>query len=466
MNWIFLALIVISVVTAAFTGRMPKLTEATITSSKSAVELALGLIGQMTLWLGMVGVLREAGLMGSIGRGLKPVLGRLFPDVPADHPAMSAMIMNIAANMLGLGNAATPFGLKAMQELDKLNTRKGVATNSMALFLAINTSGVALLPVTVIALRAAAGSKDATGIIIPSLLSTMFTCLVTVTICKLLEKRPAFALEKYGPITIDESKLKAPDALSLEKAEQIAAVAPKLAPWRQWFAVGIVLAVAAAMIRQMVIQTGFCVSNAASLICTGVDPAATNAFGGSILSDWLLPLLILTIVMLGFSRGARVYEAFIGSAKEGFQTVVGIIPFLVGVLVAIGMFRASGAMEMLVTALTPLVSPFGFPPEALPMALIRPLSGSGALGVMSESLKVHGPDSFVGYLVSVLNGSTETTFYVLALYFGAVQVKVMRHTLAACVVGDFAGPIGAFVVCKLFFGAAPMVITAVPALSK
>ncbi|MBL8912148.1 MAG: hypothetical protein JNM17_15745 [Archangium sp.] len=462
MNWIFLALIVISVVTAAFTGRMPKLTEATITSSKSAVELALGLIGQMTLWLGMVGVLREAGLMGSIGRGLKPVLGRLFPDVPADHPAMSAMIMNIAANMLGLGNAATPFGLKAMQELDKLNTRKGVATNSMALFLAINTSGVALLPVTVIALRASAGSKDATGIIIPSLLSTLFTCLVTVTVCKLLEKRPMFAVEKYGPVTVDETKLKAPDAVSLEKAEELAALAPKLSPWRQWFAVGIVLAVALAMIRQMVIQTGFCATAADSLICTGVDPAV-QSFGGSILSDWLLPLLILTIVMLGFTRGARVYEAFIGSAKEGFQTVVGIIPFLVGVLVAIGMFRASGAMEMLVKALTPLVSPFGFPAEALPMALIRPLSGSGALGVMSEGLKAYGPDSFVGYLVSVLNGSTETTFYVLALYFGAVQVKVMRHTLAACVVGDFAGPFGAFIVCKIFFGAAPLIV---PALSK
>ncbi|MFT3708074.1 MAG: nucleoside recognition domain-containing protein [Archangium sp.] len=452
MNWIFLALIVISVLTAAFTGRMPKLTEATITSSKSAVELALGLIGQMTLWLGMVGVLREAGLMQSIGRGLKPVLGRLFPDVPAEHPAMSAMIMNIAANMLGLGNAATPFGLKAMQELDKLNTRKGVATNSMALFLTINTAGVALLPVTVIALRASAGSKDATGIIIPSLLSTMFTCLVTVLVCKLLEKRPAFAIENYGPVTIDESKLKAPDAASLEKAQEIASVAPKLEPWRQWFAVGIVAAVGAAMIRQLVVRSGYCADHLESFVCRGVDPAApAENFGGSILSDWLLPLLIVTIVVLGFSRGAKVYEAFIASAKEGFQTVIGIIPFLVGVLVAIGMFRASGAMEMLVTALTPLVSPFGFPPEALPMALIRPLSGSGALGVMTEAMKVHGPDSFVGYLVSVLNGSTETTFYVLALYFGAVQVKVMRHTLAACVVGDFAGPIGAFVVCKLFF---------------
>jgi spore maturation protein SpmB len=163
------------------------------------------------------------------------------------------------------------------------------------------------------------------------------------------------------------------------------------------------------------------------------------------------------MVTLGFSRQVKVYEAFIASAKEGFQTVTAIIPFLVGMLVAIGMFRASGAMDVLVSVLSPALAPLGFPAEALPMALIRPLSGSGALGVMTESIKAYGPDSFVGYLVSVLNGSTETTFYVLALYFGAVQVKVLRHSLAACIVADFAGPLGAFVACKLFFSAAPYI---------
>jgi spore maturation protein SpmB len=176
-----------------------------------------------------------------------------------------------------------------------------------------------------------------------------------------------------------------------------------------------------------------------------------------VLSDWLLPLLILSIVTLGFGRQVKVYEAFIASAKEGFQTVTAIIPFLVGMLVTIGMLRTSSAINILVGLLAPLVAPIGFPAEALPMALIRPLSGSGALGVMTESLKTYGPDSFLGYLISVLNGSTETTFYVLALYFGAVQVKVLRHSLAACLVADFAGPLGAFLACKVFFSAAPMI---------
>jgi spore maturation protein SpmA len=442
VNWIFLGLIVVSILTAAFSGSMPKVTEASLTSARSAVELAIGLIGQMTLWLGLVGVLREAGLMRSVANGLKPVMSRLFPEVPPEHPAMGAMIMNLAANVLGLGNAATPFGLKAMQELDKLNKQKGVATNSMALFLVINTSGVAVLPLGVIAVRATLGSHDAAGIIVPTLIATMTSTIVSVIACKLLEKRAMFAPEKYDPVEIDESKMKAPDAASLEKAEQTAALAPKAPLWKQLVAAGIGVAVVAALVRHVMLA-----------------PQTVGAFDltRGVLSDWLLPLLILAMVTLGFSRQVKVYEAFIASAKEGFQTVTAIIPFLVGMLVAIGMFRASGAMDVLVSVLSPALAPLGFPAEALPMALIRPLSGSGALGVMTESIKAYGPDSFVGYLVSVLNGSTETTFYVLALYFGAVQVKVLRHSLAACIVADFAGPLGAFVACKLFFSAAPYI---------
>lgn len=442
MNWIFLGLIVVSIVTAAFTGTMPKVTEASLTSAKSAVELAIGLIGQMTLWLGLVGVLREAGLMRSVANALRPVMGRLFPEVPVDHPAMGAMIMNLAANVLGLGNAATPFGLKAMQELDKLNRHKGITTNSMALFLVINTSGVAVLPLGVIAVRATLGSKDAAGIIVPTLIATMCSTVISVIACKLLEKRSMFAVEKYAAVEIDETKLKTPDAASLEKAEAIANTAPKTEPWRQFVAGGIAIAIIVALARHV-----------------SLAPADASSFDlmRGVLSDWLLPLLILSMVTLGFAKQVKVYEAFIASAKEGFQTVTAIIPFLVGMLVAIGMFRASGAMEVLVKVLSPALAPIGFPAEALPMALIRPLSGSGALGVMTESLKAYGPDSFVGYLVSTLNGSTETTFYVLALYYGAVQVKVLRHALAACLVADFAGPLGAFLACKLFFSAAPYV---------
>jgi spore maturation protein SpmA len=442
MNWVFLGLIVSSILAGAFTGTMPKVTEASLASAKSAVELAIGLIGQMTLWLGLVGVLREAGLLRSVARGLTPVMRRLFPEVPVDHPAMGAMIMNIAANVLGLGNAATPFGLKAMQELDKLNTRKGVSTNSMALFLVINTSGVAVLPLGVIAVRATLGSKDPAGIIVPTLIATLCSTVVAAFACKLLERLPAFSAERYPAVEIDAAANKAPDAASLQQAEALATLERRGASWRRWVVLAIVAAVLVAL--------GLHVARASA---TQAPFEVTRG----VLSDWLLPLLILSIVTLGFGREVKVYEAFIAAAKDGFQTVVAIIPFLVGMLVAIGMFRASGAMDLLVGALSPLLEPLGFPAQALPMALIRPLSGSGALGVMTESLKAYGPDSFVGYLVSVLNGSTETTFYVLALYFGAVQVKVLRHALLACLVADFAGPTGALLACKLFFGAAPLV---------
>ena len=443
MNWIFVGLISISVVTAAFTGTMPKVTEASITSAKSAVELAIGLIGQMTLWLGLVGVMREAGLMNSIARGLAPLMRRLFPEVPADHPAMGAMIMNIAANVLGLGNAATPFGLKAMQELDTLNPRKGVATNSMALFLAINTPGVAVLPLGAIAIRAQLGSKDPAGIIVPTLIATLASTVCAVIACKVLERRAFFSVDRAGVIEVDARARKAADLAALEKAEATAAIAPQASTGRLLVAAGIAVAVGAAMVRQVLLA-----------------PAETGGFDltREILSGWLLPVLILFMVMVGFAKQVRVYEAFIAAAKDGFSTATSIIPFLVGILVAIGMFRASGAMEVLVNAIGLVAGPLGFPPEALPMALIRPLSGSGALGVMSDGLKTWGPDSFLGYLVSVLNGGTETTFYVLALYFGAVQVKAMRHALPACIVADFAGPIGGLLACKLFFSSAPYML--------
>lgn len=441
MNWIFLALIVVSVLVGAFTGTMPKVSDASINSAKSAADLALSLIGQMTLWLGLFGVVREAGLLRSMANFLKPVMTRLFPEVPPTHPAMAAMIMNFAANMLGLGNAATPFGLKAMAELDKLNERKGVATNSMALFLSINVSGLAILPLGVVAVRAASGSRDAAGIIAPTWVATICSTLCAIVVAKLLEKRKLFAPEKYGAIDVDASQRKEADAVALRQAEELAALQLKMPTANKLLVLGVVAALLVALVLRVM-----------------EAPAGTEAFdlARELLSGWLLPVLIIVIVTFGFGRRVKVYEAFISAAKEGFQTSVTIIPFLVGMLVAIGMFRASGAMELLVKALSPLLSPLGFPAEALPMALIRPLSGSGALAVMAEAMKTYGPDSFIGYLVSVINGGTETTFYVLALYFGAVQVKAMRHTLAACIATDFVGPMAAFIACRLFFGHVPM----------
>ncbi|MCC6336068.1 MAG: spore maturation protein [Myxococcales bacterium] len=435
MNWIFAGLVVISVVAAAFTGRMQALTEASVTSAKAAVELSISLVGQMALWLGFVGVLKQAGLMAGLARLLKPLMTRLFPDVPPEHPAMGAMIMNIVSNLLGLGNAATPFGLKAMLELDSLNQKKGVATNAMVTFLAINTAGLTLLPLNVIALRATAGSVDPAGIILPTILATLFTTTCAVLAAKLLQGRQAFAVERFAEVAPAEA-LKAPDADALAKAEALAAIETKAPLWRQLVAAAIGAAIVFALVRHALSQ-----------------PAEAKGFevARAVLSGWLLPLLMLSIVTVGFARQVKVYEAFIGAAKEGFTTSVAIIPFLVAMLVCIGLFRASGAMGVLLDALTPLLSPIGFPSEALPMALLRPLSGSGALGVLTDTLKKSGPDSFVGYLVSVLYGTTETTFYVLALYFGVVQVRAVRHALAACVVADVLGPLGALFICRFFF---------------
>lgn len=445
MNWIFLTLVLTSVLAAAFNGQMTHLTEATLTSANDAVKLALGLVGQMTLWLGFVGVLREAGLLTLLSRGLKPVMTRLFPEVPAEHPAMGAMIMNLAANVLGLGNAATPFGLKAMQELDTLNPKKGVATDAMALFLALNTGGLAVIPMNAIAVRAATGSRDAAGIIVPTILTSLSSTVVAVLVARLLAKRRLFAADRSfaSPTDAPVTSTRPVDVQALHRAESMAAVGDRGTRLTRALALAVAVALTVAVGR---------------FIATQASSMPAFELFRQLLSSWLLPLMIAGIVTLAFARGAKVYEAFLASAKEGFQTAVSIIPFLVAMLVAIGMLRASGAMEVVVTAASLLTSPLGFPPEALPMALIRPLSGSGALAVMSDALKAYGPDSFVGYLVSVINGGTETTFYVLALYFGAVQVRVIRHTLPACLAADLAGPTVALLVCRLFFGSAPMVL--------
>jgi len=438
LNAIFIGLILASVAVAAFTGSMPAVNAALIESAKSAVTIAIGLIGMMALWLGFMRVLRDAGLMHSIARALSPLMRRLFPDVPAEHPAMGAMVMNMAANMLGLGNAATPFGLKAMQELDRLNPHKGVATNAMALFLAINTSGVAVMPLGVIAIRASLGSQNAAGVFVPSVLATMCSTVVAVLVARALARRPGFAPERY----VEEEDEAGPDAganladgiKGLDEAEEIAALEGKAAGWRGP-AVGLCfLLLAIAMLRAVWTQ-----------------PEAGFDAVRAVLDSWLLPLLAAAIVLFGFSRRTRVYDSFIAGAREGFDIAVMIIPFLVAILVAIGMFRASGALDASIAALAPLTSLVGFPAEALPMALIRPLSGSGAMGVMTETMQAYGPDSFVGFLVSVMNGSTETTFYVLALYFGSVRVRAVRHTVAACLAADLAGISAALVFSRIFF---------------
>lgn len=435
LNWVFFFLIVTATLTGAFTGTMGEVSKASIDNAKSAVELSISLIGQMALWLGVMQVLQDAGLMKSIARALAPIMRRLFPDVPEDHPAMAAMIMNIAANMLGLANAATPFGIKAMIELNRLNKRPGVATNAMALFLTINTSGVAVLPTGVIAVRAAMGAENATGIFLPSILATSCSTLVGIIAAKLLERLGLFSIGRAS------AEAPAPDASpeqikGLEDAEAVASTESKLSLPR----FGIALAVAVAL----------AIALGQTVLSRPPDQSGLDLVK-SISSDWILPLLLVSILLVGFGQGVRVYESVVKGAKQGFEVGVMIIPFLVAILVAIGMFRASGAMDHLVGWIGPLTSSFGLPAEALPMALIRPLSGSGALGVLMETMKAYGPDSFVGFLVSVMSGSTETTFYVLAVYFGAVGVRAARHTVLSCLAADLTGVLTATVWARLFF---------------
>ena len=434
MNWIWLGLIVGSVVTAAFGGRMAEVTAASIDSAKAAVTVAIGLIGVMAFWLGMMRIVQAGGFLHTLARWLRPLMVRLFPEVPADHPAMSAMIMNMASNMLGLGNAATPFGIKAMQELDSLNPHRGTATNAMVLFLAINTSNVALAPLGVIALRASLGSEDAAGIWLPTFIATSFSTLVGILAAKLFQRLPVFAVKEVRAVTEPTSQRAGhsehPKHVELPSESALGTEQPTSAP-------GCTVAV----LSLIAIGVGL-------VLFLGKGLAAGEGLGSLLrnaASSWLLPVLIVVILGYGVAKRVAVYDAMIEGAKEGFQIAVRIIPFLVAIIVAAGMFRASGLLDALISATTPVLSALGFPAEALPMAILRPLSGSGAYAIMAEIMQAEGPDSLVGYLVSTLQGSTETTFYVLAVYFGAVGVIRVRHALAAGLTADVAGVVGAVV---------------------
>ena len=464
LNWFFLILIAGAVLVGAFLGTLPAVSNASMDSAKSAVTLALSLVGQMGLWLGFMRVLQEAGLMRALARALAPIMKRLFPDVPEDHPAMGAMILNISANMLGLGNAATPFGLKAMVELNRLNRHPGTATNAMVLFLAINTSGVAVLPLGAVAMRAALGSNDAAGIIVPSILATMCSTLMGVIAVKILERLKAFAppdlsdtpnegtpqtgegSAEQGDKAETKERKETKEASEIKKEEQIAGLsqANAIADTGAGVTTG---KVRAAIVLIVWLACLFAVGRAIH-----AAEAPILEVVRTMLSGWLLPMLMLAIVSAGFARRVKVYEAFISGAKEAFQIAIQIIPFLIAILVSIGMFRASGAMDAVTNILGPVTRLVGMPPEVLPMALIRPLSGSGALAILTETMKTFGPDSLVGYTVSVMSGSTETTFYVLAVYFGAVGVKATRHTVPACLAADITGILAACWISRLFFG--------------
>jgi spore maturation protein SpmA len=431
LNAVFFALVLVAFSVAGFRelawvagaadakSPMEALSLAMVESATASVTLAIGLVGVMALFLGLMKVAEAGGLLVIIARTVRPLMVRLFPEVPAEHPAMGAMILNMSANVLGLGNAATPFGIRAMQELDKLNPNKGTATNAMALFLAINTSSVTILPTGIIALRAAAGSSDPAAILPTTLFATICSTAIAILAAKTYQR---FA--SYPPASADETAEADGEAKGATENTDLKDAAQAYPAWVSLSVLGGIVALI----------------------------PLTLLYGRQI-SPWVIPGLMVALLGFGVARKVAVYEVFVEGAKDGFQVALRIIPYLVAILVAVGMFRASGALDMLLTPIGSVTRHIGLPPEALSMALLRPLSGSGAYGIVASILEnpAIGPDSYVGLLVSTLQGSTETTFYVIAVYFGAIQIRRIRHTLAAGLTADLAGIAAAVIICSILF---------------
>lgn len=400
----FLIAFVIAVVKLLFWGDFevfPAMMDATFSSSKTAFEISLGLTGVLSLWLGIMKIGEKGGVVNALARLLSPVFVKLFPDIPKGHPVTGSIFMNIAANMLGLDNAATPLGLKAMEQLQELNPKKDTATNPMIMFLVLNTSGLTLIPISIMVYRAQMEAAQPTDIFIPILLATFFSTLAGIIITSLFQK--INLLNRTMLLTLG----------------------------------GAAVAVAG-------IIWGF--GRMDSIMMNTVSVSAANI---------MLMLIIIAFILAGVRKKINVYDAFVEGAKDGFTTAVRIIPYLVAVLVGIGVFRASGAMDMLIDGIKYGVEACGGNTDfvgALPTALMKPLSGSGARGMMIDAMTTYGADSFVGRLSCIFQGSTDTTFYILAVYFGSVGVAKTRHAVTCGLLADLAGIIAAIAIAYMFFG--------------
>lgn len=404
--WIafFLVAFVIALVRLIFMGDtevFPAIMNSTFDTSKTAFEISLGLTGVLSLWLGIMKIGEKGGVVNVVARVLSPVFTRLFPDIPKGHPVTGSIFMNVAANMLGLDNAATPLGLKAMEQLQELNPKKDTATNPMIMFLVLNTSGLTLIPVSIMVYRAQMGAAQPTDIFVPILLATFFSTLAGIIVTSLYQR------------------------INLINRTML-------------LTLGGMCAVVAAIIW------GF----------SQMDKSQMNVVSTSV-ANILLMTIIVVFILAGMRHRIDVYDAFIEGAKDGFTTAVRIIPYLVAILVGIGVFRASGAMDMLIDGIKWIVSTLGGNTDfvgALPTALMKPLSGSGARGMMVDAMTTYGADSFVGRLSCIFQGSTDTTFYILAVYFGSVGVRYTRHAVACGLLADLAGVVAAIAICYMFFG--------------
>ena len=408
LNYIWIAFFVIAFVIGLakliFEGDVsvfPAMMNATFDTSKTAFEISLGLTGVLSLWLGVMKIGEHSGFINALARVLSPVFSRLFPDIPIGDPATGAIFMNIAANMLGLDNAATPLGLKAMERLQTLNPRKDTASNPMIMFLVLNTSGLTLIPVSILVYRSQLGAQQPTDVFIPILLATFFSTLAGIIITSVYQRINLFNR-----------------TMLLTLGGMLAIVG------------GIIWGFGQLNKEQM------------SVVSTSV-------------ANIVLMTIIVAFILAGVRKRINVYDAFIEGAKEGFQTAVRIIPYLVAILVAIGVFRASGAMDILVDGIKGLVAACGGNTafvEALPTALMKPLSGSGARGMMVDTMTTYGADSFVGRLSCLFQGSTDTTFYILAVYFGSINIKYTRHAVTCGLLADLCGVIAAITLAYMFFG--------------
>ena len=404
--WIafFVVAFVIGLIQLVFFGNFevfPAMMDSTFASSKTAFEISLGLTGVLSLWLGIMKIGEKGGVVNVLARVLSPVFCKLFPDIPKGHPVTGSIFMNIAANMLGLDNAATPLGLKAMEQLQDLNTKKDTATNPMIMFLVLNTSGLTLIPVSIMVYRAQMGAAQPTDIFVPILLATFFSTLAGIIVTSI-----------YRRINLINRTM--------------------------------LLTLGGACVVVASVIWGF-----SRMSKEQVDIVSTTS------ANILLMTIIIGFILAGVRKKVNVYDAFIEGAKDGFQTAVRIIPYLVAILVGIGVFRASGAMDWLIGGVKWTVEAIGGNTDfvgALPTALMKPLSGSGARGMMVDAMTTYGADSFVGRLSCIFQGSTDTTFYVLAVYFGSVGVRYTRHAVACGLIADLAGVLAAIALAYFFFG--------------
>lgn len=407
LNYIWIAFFLIAFCIATIrlvfmgdTEVFPAIINSTFDTSKTAFEISLGLTGVLSLWLGIMKIGEKGGVVNALARVLSPVFTKLFPDIPKGHPVTGSIFMNIAANMLGLDNAATPLGLRVMEQLQELNPKKDTATNPMIMFLVLNTSGLTLIPVSIMVYRAQMGAAQPTDIFVPLLLATFFSTLAGIVVTSIYQR------------------------INLVNRTMLLTLG------------GMSAAIAA-------IIWGF----------SQMDKTQMNVVSTSV-ANILLMLIIVVFILAGMRKKVNVYDAFIEGAKEGFATAVRIIPYLVAILVGIGVFRASGAMDMLIDGIKWMVASLGGNTDfvgALPTALMKPLSGSGARGMMVDAMTTYGADSFVGRLSCVFQGSTDTTFYILAVYFGSVGVRYTRHAVACGLLADLAGVIAAIAICYMFF---------------